>query len=178
MEDFLRRIKLIQDSSLKLSITNSKFISSLKENVEESDITNMFSGVFEVFSSNEKEYKGLIDNRGFHIRKKRKLFRKNRTSINAKGTIRTNGDHLIVNTSIRAFSVNRIIIFAMFFVCYNVFIIYQVWGIDTFNNLMGNLPVFFIMALFLIPIIAWFSLKSEVSKMKKDLEKHFQSIPN
>ena len=174
MEEFLKKIKLIQDFQLKLNISSSDFIKSLKENVEESDINNIISELFEVFSSNEKEYKGFIDNRGFHIRKKRKLFKKSRTSINAKGTIRNNGDNIIINTSVRAFSKNKIIAFAILFICYNSFIIYQVWGIDTFNNLINNLPVFFIIVLLFIPFIIWFSLKYEVSKMKKELEKQFQ----
>lgn len=176
MEDFLRKIKLIDEMSTKLNITSSEFVRELKVNVEESNIDSVFSGLFEGFSSNKKAYKGLVDSRGFYIRKKKRLFEKKRGSINAKGTFRTNADVLIINTTIRAFNVNRMIVMSLISICYITFIIYQFGNINPYSSFFENVPIFFILFFMAMPLILWFSLKKEVANMKKDLEKQFQSI--
>lgn len=175
MEDFLRKIKLIDHLSTTVHSTRTEFISGLRNNVEESDINNIFSGFLEVFSTDKKKYKGLVDSKGFHIRKKRKFFEKKHGSVNAKGTFITNGDSLIVNTQINAMTKNQLILMSVGLVCYLTFIGYQ-FGLDSMKNMFDNIPIFFYIFITLMPLISYFSLKKQVAKMKKDLEEQFNSI--
>lgn len=176
MEDFLRKIKLVEDISIRLDITSSEFVSALRLNVEKSNINNIFSGLFEVFSSNEKEYKGLVDSRGFHIRKKKRFFDKKKGTTNAKGTFRTNANTLIINTTISAFSVKQLLISSLLLVCYLTFVVYGVGNINSFQEVFNNISIFFLLFLVGMLLFVWFSLKNEVTNMKKDLQKQFQSI--
>lgn len=174
MEDFLRRIKLIDDMSLRLNVTTTEFVSKLRSHVDEEDINSLFSGLFEAFSSSKKKYKGEVDSRGFHIRKKRQLFKKQRMTAYAKGNYRLNGDILVVNAVINPFNFNKILLKGFLFICYLTFLFYLIFDEVLLKDLFNNLPIPFLLfgfvAMFVMP---YFSLRRSVSNMKDDLEKQF-----
>lgn len=174
MEDFLRRIKLIDDTSIRLNVTTPEFVSALRNNVEESDIDNLFSGFFEVFSSNNKKFKGEINNRGFYIRKKKKLFKKQYGSAHARGTFVYNGDILVVNTVISVLNMNKLLFKGSLIICYFAFIMYNFSGQDIFQNFTNIIPIpFALFFIVMITVVPYFSLKKEVERMKKDLDEYF-----
>ncbi len=174
MEDFLRRIKLIGDTSIRLNVTPPEFVSALRNNVEESDIDNLFSSFFEVFSSNNKKFKGEINNKGFYIRKKRKLFKKQYGSTHARGTFVYNGDILVINTVISVLNMNKLLFKGSLFICYLAFIIYYFDDANLFQNLTSEISIPFVLFfIVMIMIVPYFSLKKEVERMKKDLDEYF-----
>ena len=175
MEDFLKKIKLIDNLTINVYGTRSEFISELRNHVEESDINNIFSGFLEVFSTNKKKFKGLVDSKGFYIRKKRKFFEKKSGSIKAKGTFITKGDTLIINTQIKAFGINQFVLSSFVIICYLTFIVYK-FGVDSMKNMFSDIPVFFFLFIIIAPLIFYFTLKKQVAKMKMDLEEQFNSI--
>ena len=73
MNEFLKKIKLIQVLTIEIEISKSEFVSKLKEQVDEGS-TGIFSNPFEVFSSSKNEYKGSVRFDGFEIKRRKKLF--------------------------------------------------------------------------------------------------------
>jgi len=176
MEDFLRKIKLVDTMSTQLSVTTPEFVTAFRKDIEESDIDAFFSGTFEVFSASKKIYKGQIDSRGFYIRKRKKLFNKNRVNINAKGSFVNNLNGLVINTEFNAFNKNRLITQCFFLVCYFAFIAYQVNNGGIFEGFFEDIPIpfiiIFIVMLFIMPYI---NFRREVGVLKKELEKQYHT---
>ena len=86
MKEFLKKIKLIDHFTTEVPLERSQFVSRFEKQVDYGDL-DMFSDMFEVFSSSKNEYKGHVNNEGFKIKRRRKLFDMN--SAVASGEFRT-----------------------------------------------------------------------------------------
>ena len=58
MEEFLRKIKLIDSFSISLNTNKNDFVFALRKNIDEDDIDSIFSSAFEIFSSSKNIFKG------------------------------------------------------------------------------------------------------------------------
>ena len=100
MEDFLRKMKLVDDLSITLKVNKSHFIAAFRGNVDESDLDGVFSGAFDAFSSSKNLYRGEVNSQNFRIRKKRTFFNNYASLPIAKGRFIQREDNLVIETKI------------------------------------------------------------------------------
>ncbi|WP_299122730.1 hypothetical protein [uncultured Winogradskyella sp.] len=177
MENFLRKIKLIDSFSTTLNTSKSDFTSALRNHVDEAEIDSFFSGVFEMFSSSENKFKGLVSHSGFKIRKRRRFFERNFGKAIAKGNLREQGDKLVINTEINAFNNYMIFMFGALIVFYLVFFIIVFGSIFSENSeLPVFVPIFVLVHAVFMFGIPYFIMRKGVRRMKQDLEREFHFI--
>ncbi|WP_400078226.1 hypothetical protein [Winogradskyella sp. R77965] len=179
MENFLRKIKLIDSFSTTLNATKSEFTSALRGHVDESDIDGMFSGAFEAFTSSENKFKGLVNHNGFKIRKRRRFFERNFGKAVATGNLREQGDTLVINTQINAFNNHLLFMFGALIVFYIVFFISAFGSIfSESSGLPTFVPIFVIIHAVFMFGIPYFIMRRGVRHMKQDLEREFYFVIN
>jgi hypothetical protein len=88
MQEFLKRLKLIDSFNLELKIQKSDFVERLKIQVKPSDLS-MFSDSFSVFSANKKEYIGTVRSNDFRIKKRKQFFDFNLPFALANGRLKS-----------------------------------------------------------------------------------------
>ena len=177
MENFLRNIKLIDEFSMTLPISKSDFVSGLRSHVDEGTIDGLFDGAFEGLSSSENLFKGLVDHNGFKIRKRRRFLERKFSFTKAIGNFREQGNALIVNTKLVAWS-NFMILYYVLVTGFYVFFIGMF-----FNTLASDgqeFDLFFIgflivHALFMY-ILPYVMMKRSLTSIKKDVEREFHYI--
>lgn len=168
MSEFFKKIKLIQPFSLNLNVTKQKFVSELSKVTEPSEL-GLFSGFFEVFDSNNKEFKGKVSSSGFKIRRKFKMFDTKNTAAIAEGTYNEKEDQLIIEGTINGFHNFFYFFYGFLIVFYSVFII----G----TSINDDSPIFIFpfillhgLAMFIIP---YFVMRRSVNRLKYELEREF-----
>ena len=170
MNNFLRKINLIEDVQFELQTSKTDFIRKFKQNVENSDLGfNFFEG-FEAFSSNKQEYKGYINDRKFEIQKRRKLFEPNQTFAIARGTFNEMNDKLNFKIEINAFRKIMFLFLGFILVFYGGFLSFFIFG-DA-ETPFFILPFLLVHSLFMIGI-PYFLMRRSVKKMQYDLERDF-----
>lgn len=177
MENFLKKIKLIDSFSTTLNTTKSEFTSALRNNVDEGDVDGMFSGAFEAFSSSNNKFKGSVSFNGFKIRKRRRFFEKNFGKAIATGNVREQGDTLVVNTQINAWHNFMFFFFGFITVGYIIFFgvfLNQAFSFD--DGLSFVAPLFILFHAMLMFGIPYFIMRRGVKRMKQDLEREFHFI--
>lgn len=171
MSDFLRKLKLIENTTIELNISKMDFIKKFRANVEYSDLNfTPFEG-FEAFSSSRFEYKGNATDRGFILKKRRKLFDTNYSFAKATGKFIEHTDKLVIETEINSF--RRIMyVFLAFIILFDTFFI--IGAIFGGNNVLPFFifPFILIHALFMIGI-PYFVMRRSVKRMIYDLERDF-----
>ena len=98
MNEFLRKIGLLDSFQIELSMDKSDFAKILIANLDESG-----PDLFEEFSADNKAYKGTMKNDKFKIRRKRKYDLKT-TSPSISGTLQQAGNKLIIDGVLDGFS--------------------------------------------------------------------------
>ncbi len=178
MEDFLRKMKLVDDLSITLKVNKSPFIAAFRGNVDESDLDGVFSGAFDAFSSSKNLYRGEVNSQNFRIRKKRTFFNNYASLPIAKGRFIQREDNLVIETKINAWS-NYIIFFYVF-----VILLYMVM----LSLFLGDNPrfgdefeyfipiVFIIIHAFFMLGIPYYAMRRGVVRMKQELEREFYYI--
>jgi len=73
MEEFLKKIKLIDYLTTNLKISRTEFVNRLTSITDQGDI-GMLSETFDAFSSSKNEFKGEVTLTGFKIKKKKAVF--------------------------------------------------------------------------------------------------------
>jgi len=168
MEDFLKKIQLIQHKQIKLPIDKTAFLKAFKENVDEGEI-GVFSGMFEAFSSSKNKFKGKISHSDFELRRRHVLFQRNQMFARVKGTFRQQADHVIVDLNINGFSKMMIpfYIFAILFYVYFISIIgFTSRAFDMFS-------VFIVIHGILMFVIPYVVMRNGVKNVASDIEKEF-----
>lgn len=170
MNNFLRKINLIEDIHFILSISKTDFIQKFKENVENSNLgIDIFEG-FEAFSSNEKIYKGNITDRKFEIKRRIKLFETNQTNAIAKGNFKEINNRLHFAVEINGFKKSMFFFLALIFLFYGIFLSNFIFVKTEFPSII--LPIMLAHALFMLGI-PYFIMKKSVKKMQYDLKRDF-----
>lgn len=167
MDNFLERIKLIDNLFLELDIEQSEFIKRLKDNVNDGD-TSMFFSQFDIFTSKKKEFVGHIGINTFKIRKRHKFFQTKANLAIAEGNIRHNGNQLKIDAKIKAFSGFLIFFLVFLLIFYSVFLTNMISSGGT----LFMFPFIIIHGLLMIGI-PYFILRRSVKQMKYDLEREF-----
>ena len=166
MKDFLRKIHLTNNFTIEFEIDKNDFFKILQSNVDESQ-----PDFFDAFSSSKNEYKGIVTQDSFEIKRKRRFFDMNFNFAKAKGTIIQRHSELIIDTEINAFQGNMIFMFISLIAFYLVFIIAFATADDINGDATGfAFPFILVHALFMFGIPYLLASRS-VSRMKYDLER-------
>lgn len=168
MNDYLKKLNLIQEINIELQISKSDFTKKFRENVDES---NFGFEPFEVFSSSNNEYKGNIENSGFELKKRRKLFDTRHSFAKATGTLVQETDKLIAKIVISGFQKKMLLFVGFILVFYTIFIS-SIFFID------DDAPKFFLIPFIVFHAsimlgIPYFMMKRSVKRMAYDLERDF-----
>ncbi|WP_340155954.1 hypothetical protein [uncultured Winogradskyella sp.] len=181
MEDFLRRIKLIDTFSTTLNVSRSKFTSALRNNVDEADIDGLLSGAFEAFSSSDNIFTGSVNQNGFKIRKRKRAFESTFIKATAEGKLIEKGGALEIDVQINTSNNHMILFFGVltifFFMAFSLLIIRAFFLDNEFSTIIKIVPIvgIFILALFMFGI-PYLIMKNGVQHIKQDLEREFHFI--
>jgi hypothetical protein len=177
MENFLRKIKLIDSFSTTLNTTKSEFTSTLRNHVDEADIDAMFSGAFEAFTSSKNRYKGSVNHNGFKIRRRRRFFDKSMGNPIASGELRDQGESLIINTQIKGWNNQMFFFYGFLCLFYLIFIVGSFASIFSQDSEFPIFVPFFIIvhAAFMFGI-PYFMMRRSVRRLKEDIEREFHFI--
>lgn len=179
MENFLRKIKLIDSFSVTLNTTKAEFTSALHQHVDQEDIDGWFSSAFEVFTSSKNRYKGNVSHNGFRIRKRMRFFERNIGKAIATGRLRDKGDVLCIDTEINGWNNYMIFFYSFLIVFYLIFL-----GTFMIQDFSGESEFFFIVPIFIIIHamfmfgLPYFMMRRSVKRFKEDLEREFYYIIN
>lgn len=172
MKEFLKKIKLIENFQIQLNTDRNTFYTKLKDIVEYGG-TDYFSSMFEVFSSDKREYRGSVNYDSFKIKRKRKLFDTNYNIAVASGKISDFDGKTNVNIEINSFSYFFIPFFIILIIFYSFFIFSVFFSGD-------NPPIFVIFFIFLHACLMfglpYFIARRSVKRMKYELEREFVFI--
>ncbi len=166
MKDFLRKLRLIDDLSFDIGLPKHEFVPKLRRIVDYGN--GGFISPFEMFSSSRNEYKGIVGNDYFKIRKRPKLFSRNHFTL-AEGTIEDLGGKTRIACEINGFN-NFILFFYVFItIAYLIFIVTFLF--------IDEMP-FFVLPFILLHAAVMYGLpyiimRKGVVWMKRDLERDF-----
>ena len=172
MKSFLKKLKLIRHLQTELDIQKHEFIRRLKQIVDEGE-NGSLSETFDSFSSSKNEYKGYVDNRGFKIKRRRKLLDVNMNLAMAEGTYHQSGDKLIIKTEINGFHGMMIPFYIIAILFYCIFI-----GIFlVVEDMEANMPLFFfpfilVHAIFMLGA-PYLIMRRSTVRLKHELEREF-----
>ncbi len=169
MEEFLKKIKLIDYLTTNLQISRTEFVNRLTSITDQGGI-GMFSETFDAFSSSKNEFKGEVSLNGFRIKRRSRFFDTNINTAIANGTITEDNHQLVITTEINGFR-NFFIIFYLFLVIfYSIFI----FGFTSSDNNDGFFVIPFILLhgtlMFSLP---YFMMRRSVKRLKYELEREF-----
>ena len=168
MKNFLKKLKLLKYFQTELNIQKQEFISRLKQVVDEGE-----TGPLAELSSSKNEYKGYVDNRGFKIKRRRKLLDVNMNLAMAEGTYHQSGDKLIIKTEINGFHGMMIPFYIIAILFYCIFI-----GIFlVVEDMEANMPLFFfpfilVHAIFMLGA-PYLIMRRSTVRLKHELEREF-----
>jgi len=167
MNDFLRKINLVKDITIQLSVSKIDFTKKFRDNVDESDLGFV---PFEAFQSSKNEYKGNIDGSAFELKKRRRLFDTNYSFAEVTGSLIERNDKLIIEAEIFGFKKRMIILFTFVIFFYLIAFAGMVLG-------NGDIPFFILPFLFIhmsiMLGIPYFIIRRSVNRMAYDLERDF-----
>ena len=169
MSDFLRRLKLIDTLVTTLPLHKLEFVTRLSE-ITEKGGTGMFSDSFSVFSSSTCEFKGEVNQDGFRIKRRRRMFDTKMNFALASGSFQENNGQLTITTEIKGFNTIFLVFYIFLAIFYSIFIIGMLFAGGRFG-LMG-IPFVLLHALFMAGI-PYFIMRRSVSRLKYDLEREF-----
>ncbi|CAN5450562.1 hypothetical protein BH09BAC3_BH09BAC3_14610 [soil metagenome] len=167
MNEFLKKIGLLDHMIIELLIRQSDFVDTLQANVDPKKV-----GLFEAFSSSKNMYKGSVSYDGFEIRRKKKIFETTLNLTKATGKISQLGEKLIVNIEVNGFHWLTIVFVAMIASFYAIFIAISL-TVDI-GDVMFVIPVLLVHALFMLGI-PYIALRRGLTTTKYNLERdiHF-----
>lgn len=175
MNEYIKRLKLIDHISIELNIHKNDFVDKLKLHVDQRDI-GWFSDSFDAFSSSENVYKGYVGYDGFKIKKRRRFFDINMNIAVAEGRYRQTNDKLIVDTEINGFNSILIPFFVLIPIIY-LFAIIFVISIGSFKNHVFLIAIPFIIIHGIIMVgLPYLLARRSVQNLKRELEREFYFI--
>ena len=178
MDEFLRKIKLKDSFTVELEVDRYQYVDRLMSVVDPGDTGTLFSA-FEGFSSSKREYKGKVNDQGFEIRRRKRLFDMNVIPAIAKGQWRQRDDQLIIETEINSFNNLFIFFYGILIVIYGIgFISLLFAGIGEdageMMTLIG-LPFLLLHAAFMFGI-PYLVMRNSTKRMKYDLTREFHYL--
>lgn len=167
MESFFRNLGLIIDHRMELPVQKSWFVRVLQENVAEGSL-------FEAFSSNKAVFKGFVDQHGFELKQRRRMFRRKNNPTRAKGVFSQLGDTLRIDVKITAYHWSIILYYLFVVAFFGIFLSAFLLGeFDSSGPPHPMILVFLFFQAALMIFLPYFLLKSGVKQMKEELEREF-----
>ena len=167
MNKFLTKLKLLKESTIELPVEKYDFVSILKSHVDEKDL-GYFSDMGDVFYSSDAEYKGRINSYGFELKKRRKFFDYNMNFALAKGRFNQQGEVLLIDLEINAFSNYMIPFYVIVPILYLFSILMALQG--GFEATIIALPFIVLHGLLMLGL-PYIFMRRSVHRMKHDLER-------
>lgn len=169
MENLLKKLKLIENTTTTLQLSKVEFIKKLNEITEPGD-TGFLSSSFDIFSSSKKEFKGIVNYDSFKIKRRRRLFDSNANIAVANGTVIEKNGELIIDTQINAFNNFFIAFYIFLIIFYSIF--FSVFLFSDMNTSFIAIPflLFHATLMFGLP---YFMMRRSVKKLKYELERDF-----
>ena len=176
MDEFLKRLKLLDHFTVELEIERHLFVDRLMSVVDPGDTGTLFAS-FEGFRSNKKEYKGKVGDS--EIRRRKKLFDTNMNLAIAKGKWRQSDNYLVIDTEVKTFNNFFIFFFIIGIVIYGfavTAILFSENGDDGSNigSAIG-LPFLLLHAAFMF-CIPYMIMRNSTKRMKYDLTREFHYL--
>jgi len=169
MNEFLKKIKLIDNFTTTLQLSKQDFVHRLAQ-ITEKGSASAFSDPFEAFSSSKSEFKGEVNPNGFKLRRRRKFFERNSNIAIATGNFKEENGQLTIQTEIYGFSNFMYFFYGFLIVFYTVFLV----GFVFFGS---TVPIFVVPFLIfhaaLMTLLPYFFMRNSVKKMKYELEREF-----
>src|SRR6266542_6162418 len=97
MKNILRKLHLIENSKIELEISADKFIETMESHIDKSQ-----SDFLDLFSRSKNNYKGLIFQNSFELKKRRRFSDSKPIYSIAYGTFEQVDKKLIINLEIKA----------------------------------------------------------------------------
>ena len=168
MKNFLKKIGLVDYLSTELAVDQTTFVNRLKENVDHHS-----NGLFEIFNSSKKEYRGTVGYNNFEIQRREFYSYQNQLQAKVKGNLYQNGEKLVIESEISGYSPWLLLIFIFLLFVYASFL-----GAFLFTGADFGAESFFILPFLAIHAALMFyvpyrMLKRAVEKSKYDLEREF-----
>ena len=169
MNDFLKRLKLIDYLTTTLQTDKTDFVNRLNK-ITDKGSTGMMSDTFDIFSSSNNEFKGYITPNNFKIKRRRRFFDTNMNSAIAYGTFSENNGQLTINTEINGFNNFFIFYYAFLIIFYSIFIFGFLIGQD--GEGLIAIPFILLHGTFMF-CIPFFLMRRSVKRLKYELEREF-----
>lgn len=169
MEEFLKKVKLIDEMEITLPIGRTEFASRLREVTDEGSV-GLLSSPFEVFSSSKKEFKGDVTNGSFKIKRRQRIFDATASTAIAEGTFSERNDSLVIRTQVNGFSNAYLVLYGalvLFFVF--VIVVFLQAGI---KDATIAIPIILIQSVIMLGL-PYFMMRRSVKRLKYDLEREF-----
>lgn len=172
MEEFLKKLKLIDHLTTEVEIQKMEFVTRFKENVDEGS-TGFMSDTFDVFSLSKNEYKGYVGFDSFKIKRRRRFFDMNMSLAVAKGRYSQKDNILIIDTEVNGFSGMMIPFYFFAIIFYTIFIAVFLFADNIEGNGAGFAFPFIVIHAALMFGIPYFMMRRSTSRMKYELEREF-----
>ena len=178
MNDTLKKtyqfLGVSQKHEITLNISKDKFVEILKPYVGKDTSSSM-----DIFSSGDTNYKGIVGQSGFYLRRKRGFTTYSRHFCKAAGSFREENNQLIITIEFNNFPPPVIIFHGLFLIFFSWAIIQIIIGIFSFsaNNLQIGLNGIFSTSVFfaiISAIVRIYSLRT-IQTMKYELENNFHN---
>lgn len=177
MKGFLEKIKLIDQFTTKIPLTEYEFTKRLTLIIEEGEVGS-FPNLTDIFSSSKKVYKGKVGLNTFTLKKRRRFFDTHIGSAIARGNFRYRNNGLFIETEINGFSKMMVPFFILIILFYLLFIVSFFFFDDSFSivNLIF-IPFLLAHAVFMLSI-PYYMMRRSVGHLKYDLEREFFYLTN
>ncbi len=162
----MRKMGLVDQLQLSFPMKKDTFVQRLKQITEDGEI-DPFSEMFDGWTSSNKEFKGRINEDGFCIKKRKKLFERRMSSVNATGLFSELNSQLKIDVEIGVGGFTSwwsLLLLIPFVFGYTVFAILFITA--------GLYMVILIQTAFMIAI-TYFMVKMGVKRLKYELEREF-----
>lgn len=170
MSELLKKLKLKDSFEIEIPIEQDLFVERLTSIVDKGD-TSIFSNISDVFSSSKNDYRGMVSNNSFSLKRKRKMFDMNINFAVAKGEFKQEIDQLKIKTDINAFNGPLKVFFFIIPVFYCVFLSAFFFSSNKTESIQFVFVPFIIVHASFMLGIPYMMMRKSVGKMKKELER-------
>jgi hypothetical protein len=165
MEQFLRKIRLIEDMNITLPIGKQAFIQTLRTHVDPPSF-----GLFSVFEGGKNEYKGTVTENGFELRRRRRMFDSKLSISRSVGLVSQSGNQLQIDIMIKGYNGYILFMIIMFIVVYGIGIVATLFAGLQNDKIFWGAPFILIHATVMIGIF-YAVVRRGVRRTKYDLER-------
>lgn len=174
MEEFLKRLKVLNNFSVNLNISRPEFLVRFSTIVDRGDTSFLFSS-FDALDSTSSVYKGKVTNDGFKIRRRKKVLRSDWGMAMATGTFVERENKLGINVEVNSFNAAFIPFYVIGFIGYGFAFAFLTTS-ESWEE-FGILPfVFLTIHAFAMLGMPYLMMRRGTAQMEYDLTREFHSL--